>query len=335
LPKFRAEDAPSYLTTLKAEIEKELGDVLNWGDDQEYVPEKLPLGIPQFDAALDGGFSFKRMTLLVGEEGAGKTLVAMAAMKAAQAREIPTVFIDVERSWTSEWARTVGIDPEKVLVSGPPNGEKAFDVARAIVKHEPAGVIVIDSIAAMPPAKELEDETEKAQIGTQARMVNKALRDLNAENTGGWLIILVNQLREKVGVVYGSPETIPGGVGQKFYAWQLVRVRKGAPIEEGTGDAKVLIGRHVRIRVDKNKQGTPGKSADVPFYFDGQFDIVSGVIDMAIELGVIQSSGGYYAFGGDKWHGRRALREAFDDDETLTLLKEAVGRVESVDEDEL
>lgn len=322
------------LSALKKMLETSLDGALNWGDDPEYVPEKVPLGIQQLDRALGGGFSMKRMTLLVGEESAGKTLLAMMAIKAAQARGLPCVFIDVERSWTAEWARTVGIDPSQVIVSTPKDGEHAFDVARAVAKTEPAGVLVLDSIAAMPPAAELEASSEQQFMGTQARMVNKGIRTLNAENTGGWMILVINQIREKIGVVYGNPETLPGGKGQRYYAWQIVRVRKGAAIEEGTGKDKRLVGRMLRIKLDKNKQAPPGAEAEVPFYFTGEFDVISGMIDLALELGVIEAGGGaYFTFAGVRHHGRRALRDWFGEDETrLEALTEAVAAVDHVED---
>lgn len=317
-----SEDAA--LLSLKAQVERELGVSLAWGDDPEFVPEKLPTGIPQIDAALGGGFSFRRITLLVGEESAGKTLLAMQAIKAAQARNLPVVFLDVERSWTSEWARTVGIEPDGVIVSSPDDGEAAFDVARAVVKTEPAGVLVLDSLAAMPPARELTESTGSGPLGQQARMINSGIKLLNAQNDGGWCVLIVNQIREKVGISYGSPETLPGGKGQRYYAWQIVRVRRGAKLEEGTGDNKRVVGRMLRIKLDKSKQGPPEAEAEVPFYFTGVFDVVSGLLDQAIELDVVQARGGWYTFGEHRWQGRRAFREAFDDEELLAELRAAL-----------
>lgn len=311
----------SDLDGIWKELEKSVGGKLMRGSDERFILKKLPLGLRQLDDALNGGFAFDRVTLLVGEESAGKTLLAMLAMKQAQALGLPTVFIDVERTWTEDWARTVGIDPDEVIVSRPPNAEAAIDVLRGVIKTAPAGVVVLDSIAAMPPAKELDDETEKWSVGLQARLMNKAFRDVVPTNEG-WCIIMVNQIREKVGIVYGSPETMPGGRGQKFAAWQIVRVRKGANIEEGTKDDKRIIGRMLRIKVEKNKQGPPNKEAEVAFYFTGEFDTVTGVVDQAIELGIIQSNpGGRYEWNGEKFHGKRSLRERFNEEEAMVELQ--------------
>lgn len=320
------------LEALREEVSKSTGVELRWGDDSEIQPELLASGLAPVDAALAGGLAFRRISMIVGEESAGKTLLAMAFMKAAQKRGLPTVFIDVERTWTAEWARHVGLSPADVVVSLPPNGEKAFDVARAVVKSQPAGIIVIDSLAAMPPAAELDEETEKPFLGAQARMIGRGLRDLQADNTG-WCIVLINQIREKIGVTYGSPETLPGGKAQRYYSWQIIRMRRGAPIEEGTGKDKRLVGRTLRVKVDKNKQGPEHTTAEIPFYFTGEFDLVSGVIDMALELGVIEGAGGYYTFEGERWHGRRALREAFADEELLARLQAGVDAMPSLEDE--
>lgn len=326
-----SDEVKDALDALRQQLAKVTETELVWGDDGGIQPQVLPSGLRQIDEAMNGGVAFRRMSLFVGEQSAGKTLLAMAFMKAAQAAGKPVVFIDVERTWTADWAQHVGLDPSRVLVSLPPNGEKAFDVLRGVVKTLPAGLVVLDSIAAMPPAAELEAETEQQFIGTQARMVNKALRTLNADNVGGWAIVLINQIREKVGVVYGNPETLPGGKGQNYYAWQIVRVRRGAPIEEGTGKDKRLVGRVMRIRLDKNKQGAPGATAEIPFYFTGQFDELSGLIDHGIELDVIESKGGYYTFNGVKTHGMRALRERFEDADELAALEVAIAAAPSDD----
>lgn len=302
--------------SLMKDLQKEVGGKIWFGDNETFVLKKLPLGLTQLDEALDGGFAFDRVTLLIGDESAGKTLLAMIAMKQAQALGLPTVFIDVERTWTTEWAEQLGIDSDSVIVSEPANAEAAIDVLRGVIKHKAAGVVVVDSIAALPPAKELEEDTEKNNVALGARLMNKAMRDVVPTNEG-WCIILINQMRLQAGVVFGNPETLPGGKGQKFTAWQIIRVRKGADIEEDG----VKVGRMVRIKVDKNKQGPPNKEAEVAFYFTGEFDTVTAVLDQAIELGIIESkAGGRYTWHEEKIHGKRSLREHFKDDSNMEVL---------------
>lgn len=325
------------MLALRKAVERAMGDDgghLHWGDDESAAPELLPSGLMQIDEALGGGIAMGRITEFVGEESAGKTLMAMAFMKAAIARDLPAVFIDVERTWTRQWAQQVGVDPARVLWAEPANAEKAFDIMHAVIKTAPAGIVVLDSIAALPPAVMLSAEKgmEQQFVGTQARLVNRGISIASAINNG-WAIVLINQIREKVGVMYGSPETLPGGKGQNYFAWQLVRVRKGAALEEGTGDKKRMIGRMLRIRVDKSKQSPMGATAEIPFYFTGEFDVTSGIIERGKALGVISGSGGYYTFADRKWHGAKAMRDAFDDDALLAELRDAIESV-PVDNDE-
>lgn len=336
MPKKVSNKSSLSVAELWEQVSKETGVDLYAGDDPELKLEVLPLGLEAFDRALSGGFAWNRITLLVGDEGAGKTLLALAAIKAAQAKdpEVPVIFIDVEGSYTPEWAAQVGVDPSKIHVARPVNGEKAFDLARAAVKMPERGILIVDSLAAMPPASEMEEETEHQTMGVQARMINRSLRMLNTDlHIGpGWMVILINQIREKLGVVYGNPEVIPGGRGQRFYAWQTVRVRKGEALEEGTGKDKRLIGRTVKISVPKNKQGPSEMTGEVPFFFTGEFDELSGIIDLALELGVITANGGFYTVEDIKYHGRKSVRDALAADPELTaLLRDKIANVETVE----
>lgn len=281
------------LRSMRTELSKELGVDLLFGDDEKLRLKKLPLGLASLDRALNGGFAFDRITLLVGEFSAGKTLLAMMAIKAAQALGLPCVFVDVEKTWTEEWAEQLGIRAGDVLVARPRTGEKAFDVALGFVKRR-VPVLVMDSLAAMRADAELasdEDEMfEKQFIGTSAKLIGRGLSSMMAENQGT-MIICINQIREKPGIVYGNPETMPGGKAPGFYAWQLIRVRRGAFIEEN--DKKV--GYRLKIVVQKNKQGAPFTEAEVPFYYTGDFDEISALVEVGLELGVITQTGGHYA----------------------------------------
>ena len=280
------------LIAMRAELSKDLGVELLFGNDEKLRLRKMPLGITSLDRALNGGFAFDRITLLVGEFSAGKTLLAMMAIKAAQKLGLPCVFVDIEKTWTEEWAEQLGIRSGEVLVARPRTGERAFDVALGFVKRR-VPVIVMDSLAAMRAEAELsseEDEMfEKQFIGTTAKLVGRGLSSLMAENQGS-MIICINQLREKPGITYGNPETMPGGKAPGFYAWQLVRVRRGPFIEEG--DRKV--GYRLKIVVQKNKQGAPFMEAEVPFYYTGEFDELSALVEVGLETGAIVQVGGHY-----------------------------------------
>lgn len=325
------------LTEIKREIEKEHGP-LSWGSDEALAIRWLPLGIPPFDNALGGGFPFNRIVEVYGDFSVGKTTLALLAIKSAQAMGLSSVFVDVERSWNPDWAMALGVDATKLLVSQPPTGEAALDFAVAMVRRK-VGVIVIDSLAALTPSAELEadpDEMfEKQFVGGQARLINRGLRVLTTENRGS-CIILINQLREAVGIKFGNPETLPGGKGQNFYSTQRVRVRRGAWIEEGTGDDKKHIGYKMRIIVDKNKVGRPFEDAEVGFYFTGMIDTVGGLVDLAISLGAIRQDGAYYfIYDADgvelrKIYGKKALFDAVKDSDELQAVIRA--RLERVDE---
>lgn len=289
-PAPRGESLLSHeeLAAARADIEKSIGGQVAWGSDERLKLVLLPLGIPTLDAVLDGGLAFDRVTVLYGEESAGKTLLAMLAMKAAQAQGISVAFVDVEKTWVPAWASAVGVDPERVLVVRPRTAEEAWRAALALVRRR-VGVVVVDSLAAMAAAEELEGEEkeafETARVGGTAKLIGMGLRDVMAENTGS-LVILINQLRQKVGVVYGNPEVLPGGKAQNYWAWQKVRVRRGKLIEEGTGDNKRVLGYNLVLKVEKNKQGAPFKSAEVPFYYTGKIDEMAALVGQAIDAGV-------------------------------------------------
>ncbi len=332
------EEAKSMMKKLSSELK----GTLHWGDDDAFNLEKLPLGMPSLDAAMNGGFAFDRIALVVGEFSTGKTLIAMMAIKAAQAKGLSTAFIDVEKTWTPEWAAQLGIRPNDVLVLRARTGEDAFNGALKLVKLK-MPVIVIDSLAAMVAAKELapdEDEMLQQQFmgGATASMIGRGLKLLNEENNGS-LIICINQLREKPGVVYGNPETSPGGKAPGFYAWHTLRVRRGPFIEENG----VRVGYHMKITVTKNKQGAPFREADISFYYSGEFDEITGLVEQALDVGVIMQKASSYTFqrldtetgelSTQKVIGRKNLVEAIKVDPRLRAWFEAevtsaVGRVD-------
>lgn len=328
------------LRSMRAEISKDLGVDLLFGDDEKLRLRKMALGLSSLDRALNGGFAFDRITLLVGEFSAGKTLLAMMAIKSAQKLGLPCVFVDVEKTWTEEWAEQLGIRASDVLVARPRTGEKAFDVALGFVKRR-VPVLVMDSLAAMRADAELasdEDEMfEKQFIGTSAKLIGRGLSSMMAENQGT-MIICINQIREKPGITYGNPETMPGGKAPGFYAWQLIRVRRGAFIEEG--DRRV--GYRLKIQVQKNKQGAPFTEAEVPFYYTGEFDEISALVEIGLELGVITQIGGHYTVSfpdqgtgeitEERVYGRKRLLDLVRENEAVeAALRRAEARLPEVD----
>lgn len=308
----------SDLKALQARINDELGEDLVFGDDPTALVTWLELGIPVIDDTLGGGVAYGRITEVIGTESSGKTLFALFAIKAAQADGKPVVFIDVERSWEPTWADAIGIDVSNVLVAQPRTGEKAFDVAHAIVRdNKNPGLLIIDSLAAMTAKAEVEDNDngmEQQFVGLHARMINRGLRTLNTENHG-WAVIIINQIRENIGVRYGNPETLPGGKGQRFVAWQIIRCRRAGWIEEGT--SKERVGYQWRMVLEKNKQGAPFRECTVPFYFTGAIDETASLLDVAIATEIVERRGAYYSFGDLKVQGKKGLRDAVSADEAV------------------
>lgn len=319
------------LAQARTELAKELGMDLLFGDDEKLKLKKLPLGIATLDKALSGGFAYDRVTLIIGQFSAGKTVLAMLTMRAAQLLGQSVAFIDVEKTWTPEWAEQLGIKAADVIVIRPPSGEKAFDAAVALVRRK-VGVVVIDSLAALRATAEIdvdiEEMFEKQFVGTVAKLVGRGLTMIENENKGT-LVLCINQIREKPGVSYGSPETIPGGKAQEFVAWQIVRVRRGEWILDGTR----RIGYMLKISVQKNKQGAPWQEAQVPFYFTGDIDEVAGIVEVGLETEVIRQKGAKYwiKIGVDddgqvverEFYGRSNLIEAVRSDAELKSILEA------------
>ncbi len=321
------------LKELQARINRELGADLMFGDDPGALVTRLGLGIPQLDDTLGGGIAYDRLTEVIGLESTGKTLLALFAIKAAQAEGKPVVFIDVERAWEPTWADSIGIDLSNVLLSQPRTGEAAFDIAHAIVQDDAnPGLLIIDSLAAMTAKAEVEDNEDgmgQQFVGLHARLINRGLRELNSLNHG-WAVIMINQIRENIGVRYGNPETLPGGKAQRFVAWQIIRVRRAGWIEEGTGKDKKRVGYLWRMVIEKNKQGEPFRECTLPFYFAGAIDETASLLDMAIETGIVERKGAWYHFGDLKVQGRKGLRDAVNaDTEVFEQIKTALDEREA------
>jgi len=311
---------------MRAELEKTLKIDVKWGDDDDLTVSKLPMNLGQFDEILGGGFAFNRVTILMGLESAGKTLIGLHALKRAIEEGIPAVYIDVERSWDADWARKIGLNPSEVMVAQPPTGEKAFDVLNAIVATPGPGVVLFDSLAMVTADAEIEASAEQATIGIQARLINRSLRKAVTVNQG-WAIIAINQIRESIGVTFGNPETMPGGKGQRYYAWQIIRVSRGAYIDDDTSGPRRTgrVGYMLRITLEKSKQSQPFQEAEIPFYFtNGQFDMLSPLVDMALKLGIISvRAGGNYTYGEVNIRGKKALFDYFKEVEERVVLLQA------------
>lgn len=306
------------------ELLKEHGDeTIYWGSDERLEVQKLPLGIEPLDRVLGGGFALGRITELIGEWSSGKSLLSLFALKSAQERGYACAYIDSERTFDPEWARVLGVDPSKLLIPRPKTGDTAFDILKRLCEAR-FGLVVLDSLASLAPTARLEADSVDSLPALQARMINQGLLVINAVNNIT-SVVLINQLRESIGVMFGNPETLPGGKAQRFYASLMVRVRRGEWIEEdfpGRKDKekKRKVGFHLKIIVEKNKQGGGFQydHAEVPFLFSGVIDVVAGLVPMAIDMGVIRQEGASYWIRDDeKIYGRKKLVERVAGDEGL------------------
>lgn len=299
-----------------SELRKEHGeDRIFWGSDERLHIVKLPLGIDTLDRALGGGFAFGRFALLYGEWSSGKSLISLFAIKAAQDQGYATAYIDVERTFDPDWAAVLGVDLSKLLVSQPRSGEEAFDVLDDLCRAR-FGMVIMDSIAACVPVKLLEGE--KDPLGARARLLNSRLAKTNTVN-GVTAIVLINQMREGIGIMFGDPRVLPGGKGQHFFPSLKVKVTRGDWIEEKIGEPtkpgdkprKKRVGYHLKVVIEKNKQGGSHMfdEGEVPFLFSGVVDVVAGLVPLALDLGIIRQSGANYEVLGEKIFGRRNLVE--------------------------
>ncbi len=292
------------LDALRREINEHFPkDPLKFGHDPSLAPKVLPTGLPTLDRILEGGFQLGQITLVYGLEGSLKSTLAYVACRQAQQAGGVAALLDVERSFNPEWAEKLGVKVEDLLVTQPRTGEKAFNIINALIEAK-VMVIVVDSLAAMVPTDEFYSEKgqEQKYMGDQAKMLNRGIRSTLARLTSKTTaLIMINQIREGIGVMFGNPETLPGGMGQRFYAYQRIRTRRGTWIEDAN---KKRIGFVAKFRAEKSKAGEPFHSCEVPFYFSGKFDVNQAVFDLAFKLGIIEKKGVKY-----KWADREFTYE--------------------------
>jgi recombination protein RecA len=278
------------------------------GDSPEVAMKVIPTGSIALDIALGiGGLPRGRVIEVYGPESSGKTTVALHAVANAQAAGGIAAFIDAEHALDPEYARAIGVDTDALLVSQPDTGEQALEIADMLIRSGALDVIVIDSVAALVPRAEIEGEMGDSHVGLQARLMSQALRKITgALSNSGTTAIFINQLREKIGVMFGSPETTTGGRALKFYASIRLDIRRIESLKDGTD----VVGNRTRVKVVKNKVASPFKQAEFDIMYGKGISREGSLIDVGVEQSIIRKSGAWYTYDGDQLgQGKEKARE--------------------------
>ena len=288
------------LAQVLADIEKQFGKgaIMKLGDQEKVEIEVVPSGSLSLDIALGvGGYPKGRIIEIYGPESSGKTTFALHAIAEVQKQGGRAAFIDAEHSLDPVYASNLGVNINDLLLSQPDTGEQALEICDALVKSEAVSIIVIDSVAALVPQAEIDGEMGDSHVGLQARLMSQALRKLSGSiNKTNTIVIFINQLREKVGVMFGNPETTPGGKALKYYSSVRLDIRRGEQIKQGSD----VIGNRTNIKVVKNKVAPPFKAASVDIMYGEGVSKEGELIDLAADINVVEKSGAWYSYNGEK-----------------------------------
>ncbi|RLD45543.1 MAG: recombinase RecA [Bacteroidetes bacterium] len=304
------------------------GSIMRLGDNAVEDVEVIPTGSLGLDLALGiGGFPRGRVIEIYGPESSGKTTLAIHAIAEAQKQGGIAAFIDAEHAFDRFYAENLGVDIENLLVSQPDYGEQALEITDSLIRSGAIDIIVIDSVAALTPKSEIEGEMGDSKMGLHARLMSQALRKLTGTiSKTGTTCIFINQLREKIGVMFGNPETTTGGNALKFYASVRIDIRRSSQIK--TTDK--VIGNHVKIKVVKNKVAPPFRIAELDIIYGEGFSKVGELVDLGVEFNIVKKSGSWFSYGDTKLgQGREAVKQLLKDnpelaDEIEIKIKEAV-----------
>lgn len=284
---------------LLKELNKSFGEnkVIKVGDRAHVKIETTPTGVMSFDIALGGGFGVGRIIEIYGKESSGKTTLSLLAIAEAQKAGKVCAFIDVEQALDFEYAESLGVNIDDLIVTQPDNGEEALEILDRMIDSGMFGIIVFDSVAAIVPKAELEGEMGDQKMGVVARLMAQAMRKITGKTSKTkTTVIMINQIREKIGVIYGNPEVTTGGNALKFFSSQRVEVSKGTQLKQGED----IIGYVMKIRVVKNKIAPPFRKAEVNNMFGSGIDRFKDMLNIAVEKGIIARSGSWYSYDGTK-----------------------------------
>ena len=313
------------LQAAMANIEKNFGkgSIMKMGDESIEAVEVIPTGSIGLNAALGvGGYPKGRIIEIYGPESSGKTTLAIHAIAEAQKAGGIAAMIDAEHAFDRFYAAKLGVDIDNLLISQPDNGEQALEIADQLIRSSAIDIIVIDSVAALTPKAEIEGDMGDNKVGLQARLMSQALRKLTSTiNKTNTTCIFINQLREKIGVMFGNPETTTGGNALKFYASVRLDIRPSSPIKDG----ETILGKQTKVKVVKNKVAPPFRKAEFDIMFGEGISRVGEIIDLGVEYGVIKKSGSWFSYNESKLgQGRDACKQILLDNPELSEELEAL-----------
>jgi recombination protein RecA len=329
-------DRDKNIEMAMSQIERQFGKgaIMKLGDEEIRMMDSIPTGALSLDLALGiGGVPRGRIVEIYGPESSGKTTLALHIVAEAQRNGGLAAFIDAEHALDPVYARAIGVDVDELLISQPDTGEQALEITDMLIRSGALDVVVIDSVAALVPRAELEGDMGDTHVGLQARLMSQALRKLaGTVNRSQTTVIFINQLREKIGVMFGSPETTPGGRALKFYASVRIDVRRIEAIKSGTDN----IGNRVRAKIAKNKVAPPFRLAEFDIMFGEGISREGSLLDVAVEEGIVRKAGAWYTYDGDQLgQGREKVKVFLRENPQLAVqLQDQVLRAVGVIEDE-